>query len=283
MVLAKVVKLEMQSVPRVVRPWENSLKVNLLQMIRFLAERFFSASSALQEFIHNPLLPRKQEEANRLRDWIDSIHDQCALFGLNLSVYKAREILYALDTGQCTPSFLQPALKELHQRIEQELASEWFKYVPRNKAQYIEPGRFDVHALAAFGFDTQIEFARAGECFALGLNTATVFHLMRIIDAGLKSAAKALGITYTSEAWKTVTNKINEEMQKKYHLKTDEWKKSEPFYAELLTDIGAIGKAHRNPTLHDLKVNYSEDEAQYLLIVTEAFITHLSKGGLREA
>lgn len=283
MVFAEVVRLEMQSVPRVVRPWENSLKVNLLQMIRFLAERFFSASSVLQEFINNPLLPRKQEEVDRLRAWIDSIDKQCGLFGLTLSGYKAQEILYALDTGQCTPGFLQPALKELHQRIEQELASEWFKYIPKYKAQYIDAGRFDIPEIVQFGYDTQAEFVKAGDCYALGQSTASVFHLMRVVDAGLKSAAKSLGIPYLSESWKTVGDKIQKEMEKKYPDKTVDWRQREPLYAELLTDIGAIGKAHRNPALHDLKVNYAEEEAQYLLTVVEAFIKHLSKGGLREA
>ncbi len=268
---------------RLVRPWECSLKVNLLQMIRFLAERFFTASGVLQEFIDNPYLPKDQSELNRLHGWIGAIRDQCELFGLNLSLYKAREILFSMETVQCNPEILKPLLGELHERIEQELASEWFKYIPRHKASYLNVGRFDIPEIIQFGFDTQAEFVKAGDCYALGMNTATVFHLMRIVDAGLKSAAKSLGIKYSTDSWNAVGAKIREEMEKKYTDKTADWRKKEPLYSELLTDIGAIGKAHRNPALHDLKVNYSEEEAQYLMTVVEAFIRHLSQGGLREA
>jgi hypothetical protein len=252
-------------------------------MIRFLAHVWVKDAATFQKFIDNPPLPHSKEKLDELFSRVCEIRQHCQLLGLTLSYNKASETANALAVGHCSPEMLRSLLHELRNRMIEELESEWFKYIPRYKVQYIQPGRFNVPELAAFGWDTQIEFARAGECFALGLNTATVFHLMRIVDAGLKSAAKSLGITYHSESWQTIGHKINDKMQEKYHLKTDEWKKTEPFYAELLTDIGAIGKAHRNPTLHDLKVNYSEEDTQYLFIVTEAFIGHLAKGGLREA
>jgi hypothetical protein len=44
-----------------------------------------------------------------------------------------------------------------------------------------------------------------------------------------------------------------------------------PFFGEILTDIQAIGRGHRNPVLHELEKKYDEREAQYMLTVIEGF------------
>src|ERR1700682_4885297 len=241
-------------------------------MILFLAHVFVKGAATFQEFIDNPYLPHDTEKLNVLFLQVSEIHEHCYLLGLALSTKKAVEIINKLNSGRCSPGELKPLLSELQQRIKEELESEWFKYIPRYKAPYIHHERFDIPEIIQFGFDTQAEFVKAGDCYALGMHTASVFHLMRIVDAGLKSAAKSLGIRYSTDSWNAVGTKIRGEMEKKYPDKTVDWRQKEPLYAELLTDIGAIGKAHRNPALHDLKVNYAEEEAQYLLTVVEAFI-----------
>ena len=70
--------------------------------------------------------------------------------------------------------------------------------------------------------------------------------------------------------------KISAEMEKKHQTKTDSWKASEPFYAEILTDIMAIGRGHRNPALHELERTYDERETQYMLTVIEVFASHVA-------
>jgi hypothetical protein len=252
-------------------------------MIKFAADAFFQMSAVLTRFT---IIPQSAHTPEQMRELFDCLQDTvkyCRLLGMDLSVNKGITTIDLLNSGRCSPELLHHSLKELHERIYEELGSEWFKYIPSYKSQYIKAGRFEIKEIIEFGWDTQTEFVRAGDCFALGMSTASVFHLMRIVDAGLKSAAKSLGIAYSSESWKTVGDKIQKEMEKKYPDKSVDWKQKEPLYAELLTDIGAIGKAHRNPALHDLRVDYTEDEAQYLLTVVEAFIRHLSLGGLREA
>ena len=126
------------------------------------------------------------------------------------------------------------------------------------------------------------EFERAGRCFAYDEPTACVFHLMRVLDYGLKSLAVNLGTTYDSQSWQTVGNYIETRMREKYQTKTEEWKKSEPLYAEALTDIQAIGKSHRNPSLHRIDKTYDDREAYHLITIVEGFMRHLAKGGLSE-
>jgi hypothetical protein len=126
------------------------------------------------------------------------------------------------------------------------------------------------------------EMQSAGRCYALSEPTACVFHLMRVIDAGLRSVADSLNIGYDARNWSVIGNKIQSKMEEKYGNKTDDWKQSEPFYASILTDIQAISRGHRNPVLHEVEKKYNDSEAHYLLTVTEAFMGHLADNGMRE-
>ena len=109
-----------------------------------------------------------------------------------------------------------------------------------------------------------------------------MFHLMRIVECGLKSVAAALGITLDVNGWDKIGKQISEKMQQKYQLKTEEWKKSEPFYASILTDIQAISRGHRNKHLHDIAKNYSDKKAHTLLVTVESFIEHLADEGFHD-
>ncbi len=66
-------------------------------------------------------------------------------------------------------------------------------------------------------------------------------------------------------------------IEQKYQTKTDDWKKKEPFYAEILTGIQAIGRGHRNPALHELEKKYDDREGRYMLTVIERFAQHVTE------
>jgi hypothetical protein len=105
---------------------------------------------------------------------------------------------------------------------------------------------------------------------------------MRVIDAGLRSVADSLAISYDARNWSGIGEKIQKSMELKYQHKTDEWKRSEPFYASVLTDLQAISRAHRNPVLHEVERKYTDAEARYLIAVVEAFMQHLCDNGMKE-
>lgn len=52
---------------------------------------------------------------------------------------------------------------------------------------------------------------------------------------------------------------------------------TEPFYAGVLTDIGAISKGHRNPTLHEFERTYDERETRYMITVVSGFTIHVGR------
>ena len=99
---------------------------------------------------------------------------------------------------------------------------------------------------------------------------------MRVADFCFDKVAKSLNDTFNPLTWQEVGQKITKHMEQKYQAKTEDWKQKEPFYAEILTDIQAIGRGHRNKALHDLEKKYEEREAVYMLTVIESFAKHVA-------
>lgn len=173
---------------------------------------------------------------------------------------------------------LKSLLEDLQRRVHEELQRQVCTAIEPAKASFADPlwPQFLVndHGHAAL-FN---EFHSAGVCFALAQNTACVFHLMRVADYGLKKVAQSLGITHTAQGWHAVAENIRKKMEQKHQSKPDAWRQSEPFYARILTDVQALGKAYRNDTIHDLSVNYNDRETRYMLTVVEEFTRHVLQG-----
>jgi uridine phosphorylase len=98
-----------------------------------------------------------QERVNHLRSW------------LNLS--KRRPV---------TAESICGALRELRQAIENELASRKFVMIENDKLDFFEQENlFGKQVAKAFPL-ARNEIRSAGNCLAMDLNTAAVFHLMRV-------------------------------------------------------------------------------------------------------
>jgi hypothetical protein len=147
----------------------------------------------------------------------------------------------------------------------------------KEKARYCDPNWLADSILANKYVETVDEFQKAGRCFAYGENTACIFHLMRVTDFYFRRVADSLNLSYDSRNWQGIGDKITRSMEQKYQNKSDDWRKAEPFYAAILTDIQAIGRGHRNPALHELERTYDEREARYMLTVIEGFATHVAE------
>jgi hypothetical protein len=172
---------------------------------------------------------------------------------------------------------IQHHVEAIYKTLKAELGSFLLRAIPKEKSKYCNPRWLtDTPAFEKFP-DTVDEFQRAGRCFAYGENTACIFHLMRLADFYLRKVADSLNVSYEARNWHGIGDKIRVEMEKKHQTKTDDWKKKEPFYAEILTDIQAIGRGHRNPVLHELERKYDEREALYMLTVVEGFAIHVAQ------
>lgn len=168
-------------------------------------------------------------------------------------------------------------IRELRNRLQDDLQSQHFLYVPDDMVSYYQ------NAAALFGdvtisrFPTIIDDAEsAGHCLALGEGTACVLHLMRVMEVGLKALSSSLGIPY-APSWEAHLRHIEKNISEKSQNKTDDWKKDEPFYRDVSGDLMTVKQAWRNPTMH-VGRKYGADEAKEIFNAVRNFLNRLAEG-----
>jgi hypothetical protein len=165
----------------------------------------------------------------------------------------------------------------IYQTLTAELGSLKLRAIPREKSKYCDLKWLADTALCSKFPEAWNELQAGGRCFAYGENTACIFHLMRVTDYCLRKVAGSLEVAYDARNWQGISQAITKKMEEKYGTKTEDWKRQEPFYAEILTDILAIGRGHRNPALHEVEKKYDEREAIYMIAVIDGFAQHVAK------
>ena len=143
---------------------------------------------------------------------------------------------------------------------------------------------FDVDLLT-FGpkfqtsFSTAVfEIDEAGKCHALGRSTATVFHLMRAMEIGIRAVARSLGIPDpvkdAERNWGKILEKIKKELESR-HTNSSWQPGDKDFFAEAYASLDAVRVAWRNPTMH-VENKYIEDEAEHIFVTVRGFMKKLS-------
>ena len=185
---------------------------------------------------------------------------------------------FEFSGAQLDLSRMQHHVEAIYNTLRAELGSILLRAIPKEKSEFCNPAWLTDTILFKKFPDAVDELQRAGRCFAYGENTACVFHLMRVTDFLLRNVSDSLpGVSYDSRNWQAIGDNIRKRIEQKYQTKTDDWKKKEPFYAEILTDIQAISRGHRNPALHELEKKYDEREGRYMLTVIERFAQHVAE------
>jgi hypothetical protein len=161
-----------------------------------------------------------------------------------------------------TPENFIWSIQNLKRSIHRELDSRVFVFIdPLLVAQYQNPIPFGEAVAEAFPSSLS-DSVEAAKCLAVDRATACVFHLMRVMEVGLKAVAKALGVPYISE-WGRCIGEM-EKVQPK-----------SAFFTDAVAHLRTVKNAWRNPTMH-IERQYSDREAETIFRAVEAFMLHLA-------
>jgi len=257
--------------------------VPLLDMLKLFPHIFVALSRRMTALSTVEIVKELSLEDSRVAPLFADVQwfaKEAERIGLPLSAQQAKRVVQMWKNGD--KEGVGRGAMELHNRVLDELETVCCYVVPREKTSYLEHA-WPANPRIEDSFPSAIpEFKRAGRCFAYSENTACVFHLMRIVDLGLRSVAASLSVNYDARNWAGIAGKITKSMEQKYGDKTDAWKNQEHFYASVLADIQAISKAYRNEGIHDARKVYEEQDASYLLTVAEHLMTSLAGHGMKE-
>ena len=168
-------------------------------------------------------------------------------------------------------------LKHLRERLRDELESEYFLHVSRADRQfYGQPEGFGSEVAAKFPTGTE-DVEGAGNCLALGQPTASVFHLMRLVELGVRALAKKLkvkSIDPDMENWNTITDHIDKAIRS-LPAKTKANKLRKVALAGVSGHLNVVRISTRNEVMHPKKT-YTQEEARDLFQATRLFMHHLA-------
>jgi len=185
-----------------------------------------------------------------------------------------QRILVVVNEGATGINPLYDWTRELTNRLSDDAENIKFVHVRSEVARYFdEPNLFGEQVTDRFPTVTH-DVADAGKCLALGQGTATVFHLMRVMEIGLRALAAPLGIPY-APSWESYLKQINAKINEDHKNKSEEWKIGEPFYRDLAGDLLIVKTTWRNPTMHP-KARYMPDEAEQIFSAVRAFMRRLA-------
>jgi len=155
-----------------------------------------------------------------------------------------------------------------------------FKVIPADKLPYFETPRreFGEDIIARFNaIGSDVE--EAGRCYAAGRDTASVFHLMRIMEVGLRTLGKSLNDPRLepkrNPSWDAILKKCDEELLKAAKDRSPEWRQDDVFFSTATANLRAVKDAWRNPTMH-VEQDYNEQSASEIWFVVRTFMRHLA-------
>lgn len=166
--------------------------------------------------------------------------------------------------------------------VDGELAYRRFAYVPTDKAKVLDGYSLDWAAVNEQFPKASLDVMSAIECYALDLNTACVFHLMRVAEHGLRALArerrvklprnKALEWAQWNEVIKAIEKTADDLLNKPAGQRRNS---ALQFYRGACGEFEAFKDIYRNDVMHS-RTSYNAVEAASATLKVRDFMLRLA-------
>ena len=187
-------------------------------------------------------------------------------------------------------------LRVLRQAIESDLERSTFAFIPRHNAELLDRMEQDWQAVWVALPNTKTDIKNGIECYALDESTASVFHMMRAVEWGLrafchhlrfknvKSTKKSGEITLTPIeylTWDGILNQLRGKVNEKINTIKRGAKRQElqEFYHQSVSEVEGFKDAWRNHVMHSRKI-YSPEDAMAVVSHVRRFLNLLVSNGV---
>ena len=246
----------------------------------------------------DPTFSLEQTTTQLLAEINHAIAD-CRVIGLSDAATTLMHVKQAVSSGRLDAPRLEREAVRAHDALLDDINKLSWVYVEPHFIQYL-----DQDALFGPKVFERFRSARAdirdgGNCLALGCGSAAVFHLMRVVEHGLRALGKHLGVRRLSkekkskttglvisrkytpigyEQWENILNSLPKRVDKRLtKLRPGPAKqKWQAFYSPVLLDINAIREAWRNHIMH-ARQDATQIEAEGVKFRVEAIMRTLAE------
>jgi hypothetical protein len=120
------------------------------------------------------------------------------------------------------------------------------------------------------------DISEAAKCLAFQRCTASVFHLMRVMEIGVRTLGRKLKVSVDveNETWYQIMEHVDGAIRK-LPAQTANNKRRKAELAAISANLNAVRIAQRNEVMHP-KQTYTREEAHAVYRATKAFMDHLA-------
>ena len=257
-------------------PLDPKKLISLWDMIEFIRWEFGAAHDRVLYCLNRFLsLASKSdqkgtvtsEEKSALLGAVKEAKRQCRQLNLDHSLEIIRQIEQDFFHTSAAPFYQQigTQFRLLWNAMSSDMSERKFVFIPKeNEDYFFNESLFPDSVYDAFP-DDHDELNDAGHCMAVDLNDAAAFHLLRIVEIGLRGIARNLKIKIPKTpldyaGWKDVVNRIDKKLEEKIpKARGPKQVAALKFQQDLLADFKAFEVA-RNEVMHG-RSRYSKPQA----------------------
>lgn len=254
-------------------------------MNRFHATRWITFSRTLDQMktlghgtATDPATVLGDDGRTIISEGVAIFEGDCVAMGLTASAASIRKIVKLLETPSTAASInrLGELGRELQGRLDDEMETAVYLSLSFGEARrYTAVDPFGGDVLTAFP-STRYDIEEATKCLVLERGTASVFHLMRVVEVGLKALGNRLAVdTAHKPGWETILKKADGQMSLPNDRKEPDWIKDEAFLSAAITMLTAVKTAWRNPTMH-VEKTYTVEQAEGIWEAVRGFMRQLA-------
>jgi hypothetical protein len=200
----------------------------------------------------------------------EPVHEELGAIPANIGKLQAKLALARRSDEPPSAKEILDDTRRLKNDFLSVLSERWFYYLRADAEKYY--GR-----VAMFGEefwekfkDARDDLERAGNCLALGEGTASVMHLMRMMESIIRHLGNQLNITINpKDTWGGILNTLDGAIKLKPETTHDE-KRIKDQWSECRNYLWHVKRAHRDDSMHG-KRTYTPTEAEQVLKAIKDF------------
>jgi len=204
------------------------------------------------------------------------LEDTFTTLGFRASPESLSKLVNALTNPQIPVNAIRAFAHELDGRITDELHRTTLFGLTVEEDERLDQ-RLPFGQQVADAFPSSLaDIDEANKCLVFSRYTACVFHLMRVVEIGVKALGARLAIDTTHKpGWETILKKAHGQMSLPNDKKDPDWIKDEDFLSDAITMLTAVKTAWRNPTMH-IEKTYTPEHAERIYDAVKGFMQQLA-------
>jgi hypothetical protein len=261
---------------RLWRLWEIMDESKIGEIVRLIHGIVNEASLGTND--KAPLNPAVRPLA--IRD-LTELLSHCEGMGLLVPTQYIRDALLFLrgDPSNSETGMLARSAAMIAHTIEIELRGrKFFALRPEDGKLFDDPLIFGPEGSGAFG-EATYEMTEAAKCLALHRSTASAFHSIRCLEAGIRALSRCLQISDPTRAsdrnWGAMLKALKGKIDERWPGSSMRLTGDGEFFDNAYAALAAMQNPWRNATMH-LDQKYTAEEARHIFEVVKGFMSKIA-------